>query len=266
MYRITAACACHVGRRRENNEDNFCFDGAMLPQENRGLAELLTCSRDLRTPAFFGVFDGMGGEAHGEEAAFLAARTMKERLERGAVPLPEGLLQICRDANGSICRAARKRQAGMMGSTAVLLAADRGRAYLANVGDSRAFLWRRGTLRQLSVDHTDAALLAGQGASRRKPRLTQHLGIEPAEMVIEPAALSLGLRRGDVFLLCSDGLTDMVEEREIAAVLRGTPAPAEAAEALLDRALQNGGRDNITLVLCAVRGWRWEIPRRRKSE
>lgn len=139
-----------------------------------------------------------------------------------------------------------------MGSTAVLLGVCREGAYVVNVGDSRAFLWRGGALRQLSVDHTDQFLLARQKEPRRKPRLTQPLGIEPEEMVIESAVAELSARTGDVFLLCSDGLTDMVSENEICGVLRRMSAVKAGTEDLLDLALGRGGRDNVTVILCRL--------------
>ena len=106
MRRITAACACHTGFRRHNNEDNFYFAGKCLPKENDGLGEILTCVVPLDQPVCFGVFDGMGGEANGEEAAHLAALAMGERMETGKPVLPGALLDVCQVANRRICRAA----------------------------------------------------------------------------------------------------------------------------------------------------------------
>ena len=78
MYRVTAACGCNIGKVRRNNEDNFYFDGCFLPQENTGLEIIKGYQGKLGQPICFGVFDGMGGEACGEEAAYLAAKTMWE--------------------------------------------------------------------------------------------------------------------------------------------------------------------------------------------
>ena len=251
MERAEAACGCRIGKVRGNNEDNFCFCRKLLPPENRGLPGILTWSGELDGPVCFGVFDGMGGAAWGERAAYLAARTMSEAPERPA-ELPEALLAICREANLAICREARRRGAGCMGSTAVLLGLDGDAAHLVNVGDSRGYLWRAGALRQISVDHTDRFLLAGQAPLRHRPRLTQHLGIEPSEMILEPHTAEIALKRGDVFLLCSDGLTDMVDGTEIARLLRAAAPVSDRLESLLHCALARGGRDNVTAVLCEV--------------
>ena len=98
MYRVTAACGCNIGKVRRNNEDNFYFDGCFLPQENTGLEIIKGYQGKLGQPICFGVFDGMGGEACGEEAAYLAAKTMWE-VNQAAVSLPEALLHICMEAN-----------------------------------------------------------------------------------------------------------------------------------------------------------------------
>ena len=93
MYRVTAACGCNIGKVRRNNEDNFYFDGCFLPQENTGLEIIKGYQGKLSQPICFGVFDGMGGEACGEEAAYLAAKTMWE-VNQAAVSLPEARLEV----------------------------------------------------------------------------------------------------------------------------------------------------------------------------
>lgn len=113
-------------------------------------------------------------------------------------------------------------------------------------------------LTQLSVDHTQAQMLLEQGiitpeqalTHRDRHVLTQHLGIFPEEMVVEPhCAEPVELKEGDIFLLCSDGLTDMLSDDEICAVLLGETALEVKAHALINAALANGGRDNVTVVL-----------------
>ena len=249
---LEAGCGCAVGLRRENNEDNFLFRGLHLELENSGLDQVLTWDTPLRSPAYLAVFDGMGGEANGEEAAWIAARTLKERTDRlpgERVPLED----VCLEANDRICRRARERGAGLEGATAAILCLHGAEAEIANLGDSRIFLLRDGALRQLSADHTDQALLRAQGITGRRPRLTQHLGIEPEELVIQPHRARMGTRVGDRFLLCTDGLTDMVEEAEIQRILAAPRSMALAAEELIRRALAAGGRDNVTVICCAVR-------------
>lgn len=251
MYCVTAACGCNIGKVRGNNEDNFYFDHSFLPQENHGLESVKAFTGTLERPVCFGVFDGMGGEAYGEVAAYLAVSAMHETLQRG-IDLPDSLLSVCTNANKRICKTARRQKVGMMGTTAVLLGLKETAAYLVNIGDSRAYLYRAGKLRQISVDHTDQALLASQDIPRRKPRLTQHLGIEPEDMLIEPYETKLEIQNGDLLLLCSDGLTDMVCQDEMIDILNENSDVESSVESLINCALSNGGKDNITVVLCKI--------------
>ena len=250
QIRMEDACACKTGLVRANNEDNFYFAGHILDRENHGLGETLRWSGE--PGAVYAVFDGMGGEACGETAAYLAAAALRDAMARRDTE--DFLTRVCLKANGDICAYARRNRSPLMGSTAVLLAVDGDRAEIVNLGDSRAFLLRAGRMEQISTDHTDAAMLERSGAKGRKPRLTQHLGIPPEEMVIEPARRRGRVYPGDVFLLCSDGLTDMVPPEEIARLLSAPGDAAARADALIAAALAGGGRDNVTVIVCRILG------------
>ena len=250
QIRMEAACACKTGLVRANNEDNFYFAGHILDRENHGLGETLRWSGE--PGAVYAVFDGMGGEACGETAAYLAAAALRDAMARRDTE--DFLTRVCLKANGDICAYARRNRSPLMGSTAVLLAVDGDRVEIVNLGDSRAFLLRAGRMEQVSTDHTDAAMLERSGAKGRKPRLTQHLGIPPEEMVIEPARRRGRVYPGDVFLLCSDGLTDMVPPEEIARLLSAPGDAAARADALIAEALAGGGRDNVTVIVCRILG------------
>lgn len=247
-----AACGCSTGKIRRNNEDNFCFQGRTLPQDNNGLSEILQESGEVDDSRYFGVFDGMGGEAFGDEAAYLAASELKRRADERSGPAERVLLETCTAANQKICAAARRHGAGRMGSTAAMLGLDGRQACVVNLGDSKVYLFRQRTLQQLSVDHTDQALMQLHGVTNRKPRLTQHLGIEPSEMVIEPAVCRVALMSGDQFLICSDGLTDMLSVAEIEKILQTVSSPFNQVEILINSALSHGGKDNITVINCLV--------------
>lgn len=252
MYCVTAACGCNMGKVRGNNEDNFYFGQRFLPKDNTGLPGIIDYQSTLEQPVYFGVFDGMGGESYGEEAAYLAAWTMYEQLQTGA-DWQDNLMNVCINANQRICQAARHHKAGIMGTTAVLLGLKNANAYLVNIGDSRAFLYRDGQLLQISVDHTDQLLFTEPGRVKRRPRLTQHLGIEPEEMLIEPYKTEMSIQAGDLFLLCSDGLTDMVSEKEIKDMIDEGSEVKDIAERLINHAMNYGGKDNITIVICVVK-------------
>lgn len=250
-WELKAACGCVIGYRRNNNEDNFFFLGNNLPQNNNGLDQVLIGKALLDRQVCFAVFDGMGGEAYGEEAAWIAAKALKDGVDQSE-GRPVNLETICQEANREICARARGRSVGLEGTTAAILAFYGQKACVVNLGDSKVFLLRSGELRQLSVDHTDQALLLVQGVTNRKPRLTQHLGIEAEEMVLQPAVSRMSIRPKDRFLLCTDGLTDMVETEEIRNILGAQETVEAAVGQLIGRALENGGRDNVTAICCQV--------------
>lgn len=252
MHQFISACGCSIGRIRSNNEDNFCFNSIVLQTENRGLRDVLFASGTLDKPFCAGVFDGMGGEAFGEVASCIAANALRET-SSACIGTPEQILQdACQAANDQICAEARKRAAGVIGSTMTALWLEGEEAVLLNLGDSKAFLLRDGSLDQISVEHTDRARLEALGITTRKPRLTQHLGIDPSDMILEPAIWKEHTQPGDRFLLCSDGLTDMVFESEIAEILLANEEPSNCVRELINTAIARGGRDNITVVLCNI--------------
>ena len=121
-----------------------------------------------------------------------------------------------------------------------------GYAYSCNIGDSRTYRLRDGVFQQLSVDHIEKRP-AG------KAPLTQYLGIDPMEMQIEPYIAKGRVERDDVYLLCSDGLTDMLTNFTIANILLNNPSPEKSVESLIRAALEQGGRDNITAIVCKIR-------------
>ena len=107
---------------------------------------------------------------------------------------------------------------------------------------------RQGEFLQLSEDHIEHF----PGWERRKAPLTQHLGIDPEDMLIEPYIAKGDLRKGDVYLLCSDGLTDMLTNVEISCIMDSAASVDECASRLVDAALEKGGRDNVTVIVCKI--------------
>ena len=253
MLHMEAACCFHPGNVRGNNEDNFAFGGKTLPTD--GGPGLFRLRRTLGSAsAAFGLFDGMGGLRDGEVASRTAARTFL-RLTRSPFaadpPETERLLRCCAEMNAAVCACAA--QAGhLMGTTCVLLLTDGKRAAAANVGDSRAYRFREGTLTQLSQDHSDRALLEKLGARDRNPSLLQYLGVPAEEMLIEPFAAVSDCWVWDRYLLCSDGLTGAVPDSRIAALCGRGRSAADCAAALTDEALRGGGGDNITVIVCDI--------------
>lgn len=217
------------------------------------------CGAAVET-AVAAVCDGMGGEAFGEYAAWQAVTALAEWSERLRLEEDlDGQVRACvRDMNRRICAEAARRGC-RMGSTLVLAVLRGERADIYNIGDSRAYHFSRGELRRLSVDHTAAQALLSMGLKpsekgREHNQLTQYLGIPESELLLEASHGWTQLGRGDRLLLCSDGLSDTLEEREIALVLSDGAPPEVQALRLTRHAERAGGRDNVTALVIAAGG------------
>lgn len=262
--KLHAAVQTHMGHVRGNNEDNFYLCGQIRTDvsQNEWNGQCITQDRLFLAA----VADGMGGEAFGERASLLAVDSL--------YPCPfdeawDTALSCVQQANARICAEMEHDRGSRMGSTLVALYIDGGRALCCNIGDSRCYLLRRGVLTRLSTDHNKASRMVELGiltpaqAARHPGRhtLTQHLGIREEEMLLEPAFCEITrLCPGDIFLLCSDGLTDMVTEAELTGRLSADGTPEEQAAELIRMALANGGRDNVTALVVQVKGARLPLP------
>ena len=250
-YNIKSACSSNMGKIRTNNEDNFLYDNKHLAMYNYGMKNTLEKQEKSDEIRCYAVFDGMGGESNGEMASFYAAETFKTELEelKNVVKQPkEFLLGACDKMNEKICVEAEKEKT-FMGTTAAILYFYLEDVYVCNIGDSKVYRLRDNTLMQISEDHV-------QDMSRfnknMKPALTQNLGIPPEEMKIEPYIAKGVCRTGDKFLICSDGLTDMVTEETIYEVLNSQNDMQKCVSTLIDLALENGGKDNVTIITCCI--------------
>ncbi len=247
---IEAACLCNTGRVRGNNEDNFFFDGRCLPEANNGLKHPVVMYHLLRKELCVAVFDGMGGENFGEAASFAAADEMKRnvrRLKDYFYPERRFLEATCERLNNAVLSRANELCTERMGATLVALYFSHDHVYCCNLGDSRAYRLRDGEFLQLSEDHVE------RREGRKKTPLTQHLGIDPENFLLEPHIAKGELRYGDQYLLCSDGLTDMLTNLEIDDIMTRAESAAECTRKLVDAALEHGGKDNVTVIVCRVR-------------
>lgn len=258
--RIDGAGLSDVGRKRSGNEDAYALH---------------------REHNLYIVADGMGGHAAGEVASRLAVESIERhisgsdprqeptlpasfrtpRSEEAHLPVPaRRVLNAIRLANQEIVRAVRQNQGQRgMGTTVVTAYVHGARLYVGSVGDSRAYLMRGSALTQLTSDHTfvneqvRAGTLTSEEARRHPARniLTRAVGSQEevdADLVVQE------LQDGDRVLLCSDGLTSMVEDGDIQEVLRAHPGDLDACcRALVDLANDHGGDDNVTVVLLRAR-------------
>lgn len=236
-----------VGRMRANNEDSIRLD------TDAGLAVLA---------------DGMGGYSAGEVASDMAASMITSELARwlaqaGSTATRREVkraMELCVDnANRAIFEAANTNpDCAGMGTTMVMAVFRGSSVLLGHVGDSRAYRWRDGQLVQLTRDHSllqeqiDIGLITPEeaAASGNRNLVTRALGVEDAVLM---DVGEHGVMPGDVHLLCSDGLTDMVDDHEIAYLLSASHTLADKVDHLIDRANTNGGRDNVSVILIESR-------------
>jgi len=234
---LRAAAATDVGRRRRNNEDAFAV---------------------AREHGLFVVADGMGGHTAGQVASETAARevlaAILDSASNGTSPSERLRAAVVASNDAIFQMAKRKPELAGMGTTLVTLLSVGERAALAHVGDSRAYLVRRGRIRQLTDDHSLVGELQRRGeltadAAQRHPHrhvLTRALGVRRG---VEPDLAELSLAPGDVFVLCTDGLTTHVKDEEIAERVEAESDEQGAATALVDLANERGGEDNVTVVV-----------------
>ncbi len=240
-YQVTYACISHVGKRRKSNQDNFYCDGICArPDAPHALTFPLTGKTYADGRPLFAVFDGMGGEERGEMASLLAAQTARTAQKSGDAQ--SVLSGICRKANDAVCRFTDQNNLEACGTTAAMLLFDAADVTVCNVGDSKIYHLANGQLEQISVDHLS---LAPRG---HKAPLAQYIGMPPTEMMLCPSYSRYPLQDGDKYLICSDGLTDMVPTASICSVLSTFP-PTAAAQQLVQSALDNGGKDNVTVLV-----------------
>ena len=259
-----AALVCSKGCVRKNNEDNYYFQGEfmLLKEMDAGAHIVQEFTQDKQ---LFGVMDGMGGEACGERASYLAAGLMHKSAEQILNESPaEALSQYALNATSLIYHDAVQKGVRSQGSTLAALALANGFAYVANVGDSRVYLLREGKLSRLSMDHSGVNQMVRAGTltreqARKHPQnniITQYLGMNPQQLPKQYVYTnSVKIARNDRYMLCSDGLCDLMSDEMIGEMLKNAKTPDKAAVNLVMQALEYGGKDNVTcIVVDAVSG------------
>lgn len=238
MIALDWGASSEAGRVRESNEDSL-----------------------LALPPIFAVADGMGGHAAGEVASGIAVQRLEELVGRGTVSVEE-VADAIRAANDAVIRESRQTAASRgMGTTLVglaLVAADGGQRWmLFNVGDSRLYRYADGALVQISHDHSEVQELIDAGVmtpeeARVSPKrniVTRSIGSDPG---LEVDYWILDVVEGERYIVCSDGLYTEVTDDAISEMVAGSERPAEAAAALVERAVANGGNDNVSVIVVEV--------------
>jgi protein phosphatase len=273
--RIDVSALSHTGHRRANNEDHY-----LVARLGRSLLTLATSLSASDIPYLseevnyvMVVADGMGGHAAGEVASRMAISS----LFRLALDMPDWIVRLDEGNAREIARRSRtrlrrvgamlvergERDPALKGMGTTLTAArSLGRdLVITHVGDSRAYLLRKGELHRLTRDHTYAQLLVDIGelapgdvaGSRHRHVLTNALGGSSEDVQVDTDRVRL--QDSDRLLLCSDGLTDLVDDNAITRTLLETTRSNEACEKLVQQALDAGGRDNVTVIVAA-----YELP------
>lgn len=251
-FQMTAAGHTDVGRRREKNEDSLVINNTL------GLAM---------------VADGMGGHSGGEIASRMAVDTVVQIIQEFTadpeMTLPGKTSFRPHDHGGKLNyaiqeaghrifeRASQEATLKGMGTTTVVIYVAEDRVYLGNVGDSRGYLLRDGLFRQVTQDHSfvgeqvRAGVISPEIAKTHRMRnvITRSVGFQ-AE--VDADVLQKTIKDGDTYLLCSDGLSNMVDDAEMKLILESNP-PAEACRKLVDVANAHGGDDNITAIVVAFK-------------
>ncbi len=254
--RLAAGKATHPGRMRDHNEDQYF------------VYEISKGRSDQPLPAFYMVADGMGGHESGEVASDTISAALKAWLDEfssrksgratqklGETP-EEAIKTAIQEANVAVFQQARKRQSDMGATvTAALVVGEQ--AFVANVGDSRTYLFRRGKLDQVTRDHSVVFSLMAAGQIQRDeiythPQRNQIYRSLGEKANVEVDVFPRDLEPGDILILCSDGLWEMVRDSQIAEIVRSARNPQEACDRLVEAANRNGGEDNITVIVVRV--------------
>lgn len=234
-----------VGVKREKNEDAIS-----IPSENEGIK-------------LFILADGMGGAKAGEKASQLAIQTIRNyirlnfiKIERTKEEIEEIIRKAMVEANRKVFElAAEFQEYKGMGTTVVVVLIYRGRLYIGHIGDSRVYRLRQSVLRQLTRDHSYVQELLRQGTisieeAKNHPQKNVLVKALGCDRDIMPDVFTKGFVKGDIILMCSDGLTNMIEDKDIyEIIMKNTSDLKMACKMLIDTANKNGGVDNVSAII-----------------
>jgi PPM family protein phosphatase len=231
-----------IGERRRINQDYvFCSESAIG-----------------KLPNLFIVADGMGGHNAGDYASRFCVEFFKQQIEESTLEAPIALIEAAiRETNEALLKKAQEQtELEGMGTTLVAATIFDKEMYVANVGDSRLYVIGK-QIRQVTEDHSLVEAMVKTGELNRcearvhpnKNIITRAIG---TNITVEPDFFEVSLEEGDTVLMCSDGLTNMLEDETIERIIRENADPETAAETLVKCANENGGKDNIAIVLIKV--------------
>lgn len=268
--RTNASVVCNIGCLRTNNEDNFLFGDYFMPRKEMDKGSHLV-SRFSGSRNLFAIFDGMGGGARGEYASCLCASQLQQwtpKFKKGAI-ITEVISQYALETNHLVHADAVRLKAKMQGSTMAFLLLRGRSAYIANIGDSRVYLKRKDMFKQVTFDHSSAGVLQKQGMLsyeevRNFPNsnvIHQYLGMSPKVIPKEfVSTYQLPVCHRDRFILCSDGLSDLLPQKLLETAVQSAKTADILACRLVRAALELGGKDNVTCMVIDVLDRRLPAP------
>ena len=257
-YTLHAALISDVGKKRVENQDNFCFDKFI--NVNKAKSVRLK-SQNFALPGAYAIMDGMGGEKLGAQASLEAAgffsnikKNILELLQRLNSDERERVFySLIHSMNEKVCQMAIKNHVKQSGTTFCAVFLIENRAYIVSVGDSKIFLIRKGkAVWQNESDAINTAIVENGRKRWIKGGLSQFLGMDTKEYELIPHIKELYIKPEDKFLLCTDGLTDYVSPDEIGLTVKENSMES-SMDILLNLALKRGGRDNITILRLDIR-------------
>ncbi|MDO4459550.1 MAG: serine/threonine-protein phosphatase [Clostridia bacterium] len=249
--KLSIAGITDIGTVRYNNQDNYII-GNVFREDVESPRHSHSTETDTE-PQLFGVCDGMGGASRGEMASYLAVSTLAKLYPYEH--FNQKYERIFEAVNQAVCDYTAENNLSACGSTIVLFYVNHNRFTLYNVGDSAGYFFRDGKLKKLSKDHTlyQQYLDLGIRLSSGKNALTQYLGVDPDEFMIEPYITEkTPLRHGDILFCCSDGVYNAIEEKELAEIFSSPASAQEKVSTIIEKCRENKCRDNVTAVIAEV--------------
>ncbi|MBQ7957590.1 MAG: serine/threonine-protein phosphatase [Clostridia bacterium] len=230
----------NVGKVRKENQDTVFVSHNNAIYHKADFVEYSNTSEN-DSLLIFAVFDGMGGEQNGAEASYIAAFTVSELMKKQQ---KASLDNMCSVVNKVLCRYMEENGIKSMGTTAAMIKLEEDRVVACNIGDSSIFKMTDCQMDELSVRHI---MEVGSGSRV----LTQHLGIPENEMQIEPYSVAVKLKENDVFLLCSDGVTDVLNNSELKKIVNEYSVK-DLSKSITELAIEKGSKDNISVIVLKI--------------
>ncbi len=257
MFDLEVSVVSGLGKIRSNNEDNVYFDGDYREEVDNPVFSKKAVF-NTEKPHYFAVCDGMGGLENGEIASQKSVEMLGGYVKNNS---PDKIKRILVAINEKIFYLGSEMDS-QLGSTIVISCFEGDKAIVANLGDSRAYMYRDGKIVQISEDHTNMQSLKKMKDELKididldrkmiDDGLTQFLGVDPDEFEVEPFLTEIELKKNDIFILCSDGLTSMISDEDIQRIIADVSIDDDIAEALQNGAMDAGGKDNITICVIKV--------------